>query len=311
MTQHPGLLAGPLGFDDVGALRHEDGRVTLHTVDFFPPMVDDPKSYGAVAAANALSDIYASGAKPSVVLNLAGFPEDWDDGTLAAVFAGAMEKVQESGALWIGGHTVKSAEPLFGFAVFGELSSQEQLCTNSDAKVGDRLFLTKPLGTGVIVTSICKGTAEDSSVAAAIQSMIHLNADVLPAFQAGQVKAATDITGFGLCGHAANLARASAVTLAIESNALPLISGASDLAQTGVFSGAVSRGRENLNDCVSVAGNVPEWLSSICFDAETSGGILACVPSDHAQDFCAAFPSDNQPILVGKVEEGAGRVELR
>jgi len=300
-----------LGFDDVGALRHADGRVTLHTVDFFPPMVDDPKSYGAVAAANALSDIYASGARPSVVLNLAGFPEDWDDDTLAAVFSGAMQKVQEAGALWIGGHTVKSAEPLFGFAVFGELPSQEQLCTNSDAKVGDQLFLTKALGTGVIVTSICKGTAEASHAAAAIKSMTHLNADVLPAFQAGKVKAATDITGFGLCGHAANLARASKVTLAIQSANLPLIFGAADLAQMGIFSGAVSRGRENLVDCVSVGEEVPEWLSSICFDAETSGGILACVSPDFVQSFCAEFPSEKQPVLVGQVEEGTGTVELR
>ena len=311
MADSPKIIAGPEGFDDVGAVHHENGRVSLHTVDFFPPMVDDPFAYGAIAAANALSDIYASGAAPSVVLNLAGFPKDWDDEILALVFAGAVEKVKEAGAFWVGGHTVHSAEPLFGFSVFGELASAAELLTNSAAQSGDQLFLTKALGTGLVNAAVNKGEVADDIVADAVASMSRLNADFLPAAKACKIRAATDVTGFGLFGHASNLARASQVDLVLYADTLPLLSGVQELAENGGFTGACERGKSALSERVIVDQAIPSWLADLGFEAETSGGILAAVPAQHASEFAECFEGNRSVVQVGEVIEGPGNVHSR
>ncbi|HBF23452.1 MAG TPA: selenide, water dikinase SelD [Planctomycetes bacterium] len=303
------LLAGPNGFDDSGAVRLGNGRVGLHTVDFFPPVVDDPAAYGEIAAANALSDIYACGGEPKVVLNIAGFPEEWGKEIVLPIVDAAVAKVAESGAIWAGGHTVRSKEPLFGFAVFGEVA-EDALVTNAGARPGDLLFLTKPLGCGPLNTAVKRGSADPGHVAAACAGMARLNAAAGAALLASGSKAATDVTGFGLMGHAANLAKASDVGLDIKAVALPLYEGAAELAAADVFSGSSMRGRQTLEGIVEISSSVPSWLASLCFDAETSGGILACVPGNGRSAFEAAFPEDCPPVFVGEVVEGLPCVRL-
>lgn len=308
-AQSPDLLAGPDGFDDVGAVRQANGLVGLHSVDFFPPVVDDAAAYGAIAAANSLSDIYASGGEPSVVLNLAGFPREWGDDILQPIFKAAVEVVQEAGALWVGGHSVLVEEPLFGFSVYGEVK-EEHLVTNAAARPGDCLALTKPVGAASVTIAEKRGLASAEEVAAAVVLMRRLNKFGARAMRAAGVKAGTDITGFGLLGHAGNIARASNMVLHMDSTAVPFYQGAAAHAQNGVFSGGAARGRETLASLVTIADGVPEWLSSIGFDAETSGGLLVCVPADRVQDFEDAMPAEEPFAWVGEVREGAAQVVL-
>ncbi len=303
------LLVGPGGFDDAGALRREDGRIQLFSVDFFPPVVDDAAAYGAIAAANSLSDLYAMGGEAVAVLNLAGFPEDWDASVTGPVFEAAAAKVREAEALWVGGHTVRAAEPLFGFAVFGEVA-EAHLVTNRGACPGDLLYLSKPLGCGPITTAVKRQEARPEWVEAAQAGMARLNRSAARALRSAGVRAATDVTGFGLFGHAVNLARASAVQLVFRAVALPLYEGAGELAARGVLSGASRRGRGSLGDAVRVEVGVPSWLADLCFDAETSGGILAAVPEAAQSAFEGAFPPGEEPVLVGEVQEGEPGVLL-
>ncbi len=283
--------------------------MALYTADFFPPVVDDAAAYGAIAAANSLSDIYAMGGEATAVLNLAGFPADWDDSVTGPLFAAAAAKVIESGALWVGGHTVRVAEPLFGFAVFGEVA-EEDLVTNRAARPGDLLYLTKPLGSGSITTGVKKGLVAPEHVEAAQRGMAHLNRTGAAAMRAAGIKAATDITGFGLFGHASNIARGSSVRLVLRAVALPLYAGAGELAAAGVLSGASARGRLSLGELVRVDPDAPGWLADLCFDAETSGGLLACVPPSAEATFLQAFGAHPAPVLVGEVEAGPAGVSL-
>jgi len=305
----PDLLAGPDGYDDVGAIRLHNGKIGLHTVDFFPPVVDDARAYGAIAAANSLSDIYASGGEAKVVLNMAGFPKDWGIDVLTPIFEGAVEKVQEAGALWVGGHSVVSEEPLYGFAIYGEVR-EEDLATNDGARPGDLLFLTKPIGVGSINTAVKRDIADAADVAVAVAGMSRLNKRGAEAMRAVQAKAATDITGFGLLGHAANIARASEVVLHLEFGSLPLYPGAAKLAQQGIFSGGSGRGREHQGSFVSIGDKTPKWLADLAFDAETSGGLLVCVPPEKAKDFLDAIPEDEPIAHVGEVRSGQAGVVL-
>lgn len=284
--------------------------VGLHTVDFFPPVVDDAAAYGAIAAANSLSDIYAAGGTAKVVLNLAGFPAEWGDDILQPLFAAAVEKVQEAGALWVGGHSVRSAEPLFGFAIYGEVA-EEDLITNSAARAGDRLFLSKPVGSGCINTGVKRRLSLPHEVEAAVEGMSQLSLEVAKAMRVAKVRAATDITGFGLLGHAANIGRASSVRLQLQADRLPLYPGAQRLAEDGVFSGAAARGAENLAAEVQVAAGVPEWLAKIGFDAETSGGLLMCVAEDQVSTLLKAIPSGHSVVEVGQVVDGDPGVDLQ
>ena len=303
-------MVGPSGYDDVGAVRSGVlGKVTLHTVDFFPPVVDDAFAYGAIAAANSLSDIYASGGVPSVVLNLAGFPKDWGADVLEQVFAGAVQVVKQSGAKWVGGHSVQSAEPMYGFACFGECDESD-LITNAGAEVGDLLFLTKPLGAGSITTSVKRDVADQQHVDAAVGGMMRLNDTAARAMKAAEVKTGTDITGFGLIGHAFNIARASNVELRFSANAIPLYDGALDLAKQGVISGASSRGRDVYGPDATIHSDVPEELTDICFDAETSGGLLVCVHRGKVDAFRESLGEHDLFAQIGEVVAGGSRVSL-
>jgi len=283
--------------------------VHLYTTDFFPPVVDDPGDYGAIAAANSLSDIYAMGGEAVVVLNMAGFPREWEADTTRPILEAAVEVVRESGAIWIGGHTMRSATPFFGFAVFGEVD-ESQLVTNRGAEAGDLLYLTKPLGTGSLTTAAMRGEDDGAHTRAAVLGMRRLNRGAAVAMRAAGVRAGTDVTGYGLLGHASNIARGSDKVLHLRAVGLPLYAGAGELAAAGVLSGASGRGRVALEGRVVVEKSVPAWLAALAFDAETSGGVLACVAEARQQDFLDAFPEDARPALVGEVLPGPASVVL-
>ncbi len=278
------LLVGPDTFDDAGvvALAGAEGlpvdcrTALVQTVDFFPPVVDDPYFYGAIAAANALSDVYAMGGRPLTALNVAGIPRDLPEDWAAAIFRGGFEKMQEAGVIVAGGHTVQSEEALFGFAVTG-LVDRERVAANSGARPGDLLYLTKSLGMGAMTTASKQRKIGWSELEPAARQMALLNDRAAAAMNAVGVHACTDVTGFGLVGHSRNIARASGVTVRIDLLALPVFPGALDLVRAGVVSGASARGRKAMQDDVKIQGGADDALVRLVFDAETSGGLLIAV----------------------------------
>lgn len=282
------------------------------TVDFFPPVVDDPEMYGAIAAANALSDCYAMGGRPLAALCIAGFPEELPAATVEAIFRGGFAKVAESGAVVAGGHTVRHSEPMFGFAVTGEVHPEKKL-TNERARPGDALYLTKPLGCGAITTGIKKGKTAPEHAAVAMRSMATLNARAAEAAVEAGASAATDVTGFGLLGHAANVARASGATLAFDAAALPFLPGALELAGQGVVSGGAARTRRALGGECGYGAGIADAIVSVALDAETSGGLLLAVPADRAGTLEADLSARGVlAARVGDVEpRGAFVVRLR
>jgi selenide,water dikinase len=286
--EDPRLIVGPETFDDAGIVRLDpngdpDAPALVQTVDFFPPVVDDPYFYGAIAAANSLSDVYAMGGRPLSALTLAGFPKDFRQDWIEAIFRGGFEKVREAGAVVAGGHTVEG-EILFGFSVTG-LVRPSALTPNSGARPGDLLFLTKRLGMGTLTTAQKRGLLDWQGLLPAARQMAALNRDGAEAMVAAGCRAATDVTGFGLMGHARNLGRASGVTLELEAARLPLFQRALEFAAQGVASGGSKRNREALADEVRVSPAVPEPLATVIFDAETSGGLLLALPATQAQRF--------------------------
>lgn len=310
----PRLLVGPQTVDDAGVVVFDGaGDIALvQTVDYFPPVLDDPYLYGAVAAANALSDVYAMGGKPLSALNLAGFPADFSEDWVHEIFRGGFDKVTEAGAVIAGGHTVRSAEPLFGFAVTG-LVDRARVAANSGAQAGDRLVLTKPLGMGTMTTAGKFQKASLDQVKAAAQVMATLNDRAAEAMNAAGVNACTDVTGFGLIGHGRNIAAGSDVTLRFQVADLPLYPGALELARDGVVSGGSGRNRASLQDVVSVGEGLDEDLIKMIFDAETSGGLLISVSEANLgklQEELAAREVEGP--IVGEVLASTGSlVELR
>lgn len=283
------LLVGPETFDDAGivALSNVEGlpsdnQVALvQTVDFFPPVVDDPYFYGAIAAANSLSDVYAMGGKPLSALNLAGIPKDFDPEWTSAIFRGGFEKVRESGAVLAGGHTVQSNEALFGFSVTGVVD-RRRVTANSGAQVGDVLYLTKRLGMGAMTTAAKQKKITWDELLPAARQMAELNDRACAAMLVAGARACTDITGFGLVGHARNIAKGSGLTLRLDLSRAPLFPGALELARAGTLSGGSKRGRAALAQVVAIASGLDEALVGLVFDAETSGGLLIAVPSNAA-----------------------------
>jgi selenide,water dikinase len=268
--------------DDAGVYRWESGPALVQTVDFFTPIVDDPYTYGQIAAANAVSDIYAMGGRPLTALAIAAFPkEGLEPGTIRAIFRGGFDKLREAGVSLLGGHTVQDQEIKFGYAVTGSIDPS-RILTNGGAKPGDVLFLTKPLGTGIVGTAIKFDRAAPALVDAAVQSMILLNraaAEALQTLPAGAVHACTDITGFGLAGHGSEMARASGVTLAIELGSVPLLPGVDAIAARN-RSGGMSTNEEHFGssvrfDAASAPSTAPAY--SLLFDPQTSGGLLFAV----------------------------------
>jgi selenide,water dikinase len=300
--------------DDAGVYRMEDGRALVQTVDFFTPIVDDPFVYGQIAAANALSDVYAMGGRPLTALAIAGFPKDADVALLKAIFAGGLEKLQEADVALLGGHTVQDGEIKFGYAVTGEVDPARVLA-NAGARPGDALVLTKALGTGVIATALKFDRATDSVVQGAIRSMVTLNkaaAQALLALPAGAVHACTDITGFGLLGHASEVAAASGCTLEIEARAVPLLDGARELVR-GNTPGGGRTNQQYFGPSIEVAPDIDADLVQLLYDPQTSGGLLASIDSHHVQAALRALADVgvSGQVIGHAIESTEKRIRIR
>jgi selenide,water dikinase len=284
VQQDPRILIDFRTRDDAGVYKWAAGPALVQTVDFFTPIVDDPYVYGQIAAANALSDIYAMGGRPLTALAIAGFPQtDFDPAIITAVFAGGFDKLREAGVALLGGHTVRDNEVKFGYAVTGEVEP-DRVLSNAGAQPGDVLFLTKAIGTGIVGTAIKAGRAPEAAVQAAIRSMTQLNRDAAEALRAlppGYVRACTDITGFGLVGHASELAAASGVTLGINARAVPLLTGVLALAR-GNRPGGLASNLEHFEKTVRAAAGIDQDRLWLMYDPQTSGGLFIAAAADHA-----------------------------
>src|SRR6266498_694243 len=308
LPTNPYLLFGLDIKDDAAVYRIAEDLALVQTVDFFPPIVDDPYTFGAIAAANALSDIYAMGGRPILALAIAGFPEDLPPTTISAILQGGADKVAEAGAVVAGGHTVIDKEPKYGLCVTG-LVHPNRVTAKAHARPGDRLLLTKQLGTGVISTAHKRGLASATDLAAAVASMTKLNRRAAELADGSTLHSATDITGYGLLGHAAELARNSAVGLRIALERVPLLPGALDYARQGIFPGGLSRNREYLlsEGTVRLAEDLPEAHTQLLFDPQTSGGLLFAVPAHEEAPLRERFAAAGEPIWpIGEVIEGQG-----
>jgi selenide,water dikinase len=276
--------------DDAGVYRLDGNRALVQTVDFFTPIVDDPFAYGQIAAANALSDVYAMGGRPLTALAIAAFPKDAERTILQEIFAGGLDKLREAGVALLGGHTVQDPEIKFGYAITGEVDPARVLA-NAGAQPGDVLLLTKPIGTGIIATALKFGRAPQEAIAAATRSMTTLNraaAGVLERMAPGVVHACTDITGFGLIGHGSEMAVASACSLELVADSVPLIDGARQLV-LGNIPGGGRTNREHFAKGVSVAPGVDGALIDLLYDPQTSGGLLIAVSDGNASDVLSAL----------------------
>jgi selenide, water dikinase len=274
---HPDLLVGPETSDDAGVFRLREDLAIVNTVDFFTPIVDDPFVFGQIAAANALSDVYAMGGDPLTALNIAGFPTgSLDLEVLTEILKGGSERARAAGAVVVGGHTIIDSELKYGMAVTGTIHPA-RIFRNVGVRAGDALILTKPLGTGIITTALKRRQAKPSSVRAAIASMIALNKTASEVARTFPVHACSDVTGFGLLGHAVEMAIASGVSVVVDAAALPLLPGAPDLGARGFVTGGSGRNRRYLADKVVVERRVSRALEEVAFDPQTSGGLLIAV----------------------------------
>ncbi len=309
------MLRGLSSPDDAAVLKLTDELSMVATADFFAPVVDDPYQFGAIAAANALSDIYAMGAEPKLALNLAGFPKTLDLDILNEIFRGGADKVRESGAAIAGGHTTFDEEPKYGLAVMGVLNNADAFA-NEGARPGDQLILTKPVGTGIITTALKQSKIGESDTEEAVASMARLNAGaakILRAAQPGAVHAVTDITGFSLAGHGHEMADQSGVGLTFEFGKIPLLTGAGDLAEKGVAPGGAGRNKDYFGQWFERGGAVTDAQETIIFDPQTSGGLLVALDPDAASKVIEAFRAADEPCwLIGEVTDGpAGQINLR
>ncbi len=284
----------------------ESGPALVQTVDFFTPIVDDPYLYGQIAAANALSDVYAMGGRPLTALAIAAFPQDGlDADDIAQIFRGGFDKLREAGVALLGGHTVQDKEIKFGYSVTGSIDP-DRILTNAGAKPGDRLILTKPLGTGVVGTAIKFGRASGDVIDRAVAQMRTLNkaaAETIVSFQArrGGVHACTDITGFGFAGHASEMAAASGVTIAVDSRSLPIIEGVIGMVSQN-RSGGMNTNREHFAPGIEFDDSVPDDLRDLMFDPQTSGGLLVAIAPESAAGLALSLSTAGiQAVFVGDV----------
>jgi selenide,water dikinase len=276
------MLVGTETGDDAGVYRLRPDLAIVNTVDFFTPIVDDPYLFGQISAANSLSDVYAMGGEPKTCMNIVCFPKGkMDIEILGEILKGGADKVKESGAVVIGGHSIIDEEIKFGLSVTGVIHPDKVL-RNVGVQEGDVLVLTKPLGTGIITTALKKGKASDESVNEAVKSMATLNATASTVMRKHPVHACSDITGFGILGHAHGMASGSDVTLIIESGKLPLMRAAARLAEKGYVTGGCKRNQEYLNDKIAIETSIREGLVQVALDPQTSGGLLIALAKRHA-----------------------------
>ena len=268
--------------EDAGVYKLTDDLAIVQTVDFFTPIVDDPYQFGRIAVANSLSDVYAMGGMPLTALNVVCFPEGtMDISVLKEVLRGGLDMMHEAGVILVGGHTVEDPELKYGLSVTGTVHP-DKVIHNNTAKAGDRLILTKPLGTGIISTAIKGGMADEKSIAKIVASMTALNKEASEAMQEVGVHAATDITGFGLLGHACEMVEGTEVGMAIDSAAVPIFPEAKGLAEMGMIPAGLHRNRDFRKHMIDMSEEVPQYLHDILYDPQTSGGLLITVPHERA-----------------------------
>jgi len=311
-NEHPELLVGLARPDDAAIYRLSDDLAVIQTLDFFPPVVDDPYDYGRIAAANAMSDVYAMGGEVRLALNIAAFPDDLDPSLLAEIFRGGADAVAEAGGVIAGGHTVIDAEPKYGLSVMGVIHPDAVL-RSGGAQPGDALLLTKPLGTGIVMSAA--GQQRDGfedGLEAAVASMVQLNRHAAHLARAAGVHAMTDVTGFGLAGHAAEIASQSDVTLTLDLAALPLLPGAERFAELGAATGGGARNRDGLGDRVRIEGEPSDALIDLLYDPQTSGGLLIALPADGAVALRREIEAQTGGCwAIGRVEAGPPLVVAR
>lgn len=302
--QHdPNVLVGFDTADDAGVYKISATQALVQTVDFFTPIVDDPYTFGQIAATNSLSDIYAMGGRPLSALAIVCFPDKGDLEVLQQILAGGLSKMMEAGCVVIGGHSVRDPEIKVGYSVTGTIHP-ERVWTNSGAKVGDILILTKALGTGVISTAIKRGEAKQQWIDAATRSMTTLNAKAAQIAVEAQfaVHAATDITGFGLIGHAREMASGSGVSLRIEAAKVPLLEGALECVRAKFIPGGLNNNRDFAECNVSYEAAVPEEIKTMLYDPQTAGGLLLSVASSDSKRLVDALQSEGVPaVIIGEV----------
>ena len=310
----PRVLVDASTRDDAAVYRLAPDRALVATVDFFTPIVDDPYDFGRIAAANAFSDVYAMGATPLIALNLVGWPRGkLPLDMLGEVLRGGQDIAQAAGAFVLGGHSVDDPEPKYGMVAIGE-AHPDRIVTLARARPGDVLVLTKPIGTGVLTTALKRDLLTAADLAPAVVSMTTLNAGAARAMLAVGVNAATDVTGFGLLGHLHNMLMASGVAAEIDAAAVPLFSGAVELAARGAVPGGTERNREALAAHVTFAPGVPDATRVLLCDAQTSGGLLLAVPADRAGALIAALEREGTPAVarIGRLTAGTrGAITVR
>jgi selenide, water dikinase len=304
---NPNVLVGYDTADDAGVYLLNDELALVQTVDFFTPIVDDPFTFGAIAAANSLSDVYAMGGTPISALSIVAFPADGGMDVLSDILRGGLEKMREAGCAVLGGHSVNDPELKFGYAVTGTVHPR-RIKANSGARVGDALVFTKALGTGVIGTALKRGIAAQASVDAATTSMLTLNRAACDAMLRFDVHGCTDVTGFGMIGHAREMAVASSVTLEIETSRVPLLPGALDAVHAGAIPGGLKNNRDFASCAVDMAGDADVAVMQLLYDPQTSGGLLIALPENDAAELLKLLPGarrigqvtarDNKPIRL-------------
>lgn len=299
--------------DDAGVYQLDDSTALVQTVDFFTPIVDDPFTFGQIAVVNALSDVYAMGGTPLTALNLVAFPiKTLPSSILKEILLGGLSKMGEAGVALVGGHTVEDPEIKYGLAVTGVIHP-DKILTNAKAKKGDRLVLTKPLGTGIIATALKAGMASEEAVRRIEESMVALNRKASELMRAFGAHACTDITGFGFIGHAAEMVLASGVGMVIQSKEIPIFSEAMEYAKRGLVPGGAHSNRQFFSCRVQVRPEVSPFLIDLLYDPQTSGGLLISLPPDDAHELVRALNQEGgiHSSVVGEVvEEPRGKIEI-
>jgi selenide,water dikinase len=310
----PRVIVGAVAGDDAGVFALDDERCLVQTVDVFSPSVDDPFAFGQIAAANSLSDVYAMGGIPLTALSIIGFPSGkLADSVMSEILRGGLEKMAEAGVPVIGGHSIQDSEIKAGFAVTGVIA-RERVMKRAGAREGDALVLTKPLGTGIVCFAAQIGRATDDVLSPAIRSMTSLNRSAAEIMQRFDAHACTDVTGFGLLGHLAEMARTSCVDVEIAWSEIPLLPGSLDLARAGVIPGATDRNRESLSARLDIEDGLDAMALELCHDPQTSGGLLISLPAERAAEMLAALheAGAEDAAIIGRVTEaGDGTIVIR
>jgi selenide,water dikinase len=312
-VEDPRLLVGTATADDAGVFQLTDSVTVVQTVDVFTPGVNDPYQFGRIAACNSLSDVYAMGGKPLTALSIIGFPiESLPHEVMAEIIRGGMAVLAEAGAVLLGGHSINDEEVKFGLAVTGIIDS-DKIMTNANAQPGDVLVLTKPLGTGIISLAHQIGIAPEGAMDAVTTSMTTLNRVAAELMVEHGANACTDVTGFGLLGHLCQMVEESGVTAEINSAQLPLFDGVLECAEKGSYSGANERNAESVDDRVMIADSIDKATRAVLFDAQTSGGLLASIPTENAERFLEHLHARgiDAATIIGRItEKSEGRIEV-